>query len=169
MVAVADPANELTHYGYAGELIGGRDALKPYIAKFYVDREDGAKAAKDYKAYDDYRELLEKEDVDALYISTPDHWHAKICLDGVAKGKHMYVQKPLALTLKQGRMMSDAVAKAGVTWQTGSQQRSDIYFRTACEFVRNGRLGELTGIKLKLPGGHKDWSKLGSIKETRPR
>ena len=168
VVAVADPAKELTHYGYAGELIGGRDALKPYIAKFYADREDGAKAVRDPKAYEDYRELLEKEDVDALNISTPDHWHAKICLDGAAKGKHMYGQKPLALTLKQGRLMSDAVAKAGVTWQTGSQQRSDIYFRTACEFVRNGRLGKLTGIKLKLPGGHKDWSKLGTKQEVAP-
>ena len=165
VIAVADPAKLLSNYGYAGELMGGRDALKPYIEKFYAERADGAEATKDCATYEDYRELLEKEDVNALNISTPDHWHAKMCLDGAAKGLHMYGQKPLALTVAQGRLMADAVAKAGVTWQTGSQQRSDVYFRTACEFVRNGRLGKLTGIKLKLPGGHKDWSKLGSKQE----
>lgn len=168
VVAVADPAKELTHYGYAGELLGGRATGKAFVEKFYSERKDRAGDFKGCKAYEDYRDLLAKEDVDALNISTPDHWHAKMCLDGAAKGKHMYGQKPLSLTLKQGRLMADAVAKAGVTWQTGSQQRSDVYFRTACEFVRNGRLGKIGTIKVLLPGGHKNWSKLAEKTEPAP-
>lgn len=165
VVAVADPAVELTHYGYAGELTGGRKVGKAYVEDYYAEKAAGFKGC---KAYEDYRELLEKESVDAVNVSTPDHWHAKMCLDATAKGAHVYGQKPLALTVSQGRAMVDAVAKAGVTWQTGSQQRSDVYFRTACEFVRNGRIGKVHTVKVLLPGGHKDWSKLAAKRDTAP-
>lgn len=159
IVAVADPVTELSNYGYSGQWTGGRVPGKAMVETFYSERDDRGKDFKGCAIYESHEEMLAKEDLDALNISTPDHWHAKMCLDGAAAGKHMYGQKPLSLTVKQGRRMADAVKKAGITWQTGSQQRSDVYFRTACEFVRNGRLGKLQAIKIVLPGGHKDWSK----------
>ncbi len=168
VTAVADPAADLPNYGYSGEMTGGREVGRMHVEKHYAEQKTQGGGFKGCTAYEDFRELLEKEDVDTLNISTPDHWHAAMCLAGAAKGTHMYGQKPLALTLKQGRLMADAVSKAEVTWQTGSQQRSDVYFRTACEFVRNGRIGKLQGIKVILPGGHKDWSKLGDQKDSVP-
>ena len=168
VIAVADPAIELTHYGYAGELTGGRTVAKAYVEKYYAENEAKRGDFKSCTAYEDYREMLDGEDLDAVNISTPDHWHAKMCIDAAAKGCHIYGQKPLALTVQQGRQMSDAVANAGVAWQTGSQQRSDIYFRTACEFVRNKRLGKVHTVKVLLPGGHKDWSKLGNQQAVAP-
>ncbi|MEM7385400.1 MAG: Gfo/Idh/MocA family oxidoreductase [Verrucomicrobiota bacterium] len=167
VVAVADPASELTHYGYAGELTGGHAVGKAFVEKHYAEAKPKG-GFKGCTAYEDYRELLEKEDLNAVNISTPDHWHAQMCLDATAKGLHIYGQKPLALTVKQGRAMADAVAKAGTTWQTGSQQRSDVYFRTACEFVRNNRIGKVHTVNVYLPGGHKNWSKLGDKKAAAP-
>jgi predicted dehydrogenase len=112
--------------------------------------------------------MLGREDLDAVYIATPDHWHCPIALTAARLGKHIYGQKPLSLTIEEGRRMTRAVADAGVTWQTGAQQRSSIHFRTACELVRNGRLGRLKGIKVGIGAGHKDWSHLASRKAPEP-
>ncbi|MFZ4765468.1 MAG: gfo/Idh/MocA family oxidoreductase, partial [Roseimicrobium sp.] len=79
---------------------------------------------------------------------------------------HLYGQKPLSLTIGEGRQMVEEITKAGITWQTGSQQRSDQYFRMACEFVRNGRIGKVKRVRIGLPGGHKDWNQHGA--ETAP-
>lgn len=106
------------------------------------------------KAYDDYHDLLANKDIDAVIISTPDHWHAQPAIEAALAGKHIYLQKPTSLTIEEGRMMSDIVRKTGVTFQLGSQQRSVQpwpQFKKACEFVRNGHIGELHTVRIGLP------------------
>ncbi len=106
------------------------------------------------KTYDDYHELLANKDIDGVMISTPDHWHAQPAIEAAMAGKHIYLQKPTSLTIEEGRMMSDAVRKSGVTFQLGSQQRSKNpwpQFKTACELVRNGRIGKLHTVRVGLP------------------
>jgi predicted dehydrogenase len=104
------------------------------------------------KAYRDYRELLADDDIDAVVISTPDHWHALIAIHAVQAGKHVYLQKPASLTIAEGRAVSDAVHRSGRIFQIGSQQRSSPQFRYAAELVRNGRIGELKTVQIGLPG-----------------
>lgn len=161
VVAVADPVSELPNYGYTGAEHGGRLVGQRAVEQYYADNAPSGHF-KGCRPYEDFREMLEREDIDAVYIAAPDHWHCAMALLAARRGKHIYSQKPLALTIAEGRRMADTVAAAGITWQTGSQQRSSIHFRTACEFVRNGRLGRLRGIKVGLPGGRDDWSKLGA-------
>lgn len=105
----------------------------------------------DVAAYDDYREAIQHPDIDAVSISTPDHWHAEPVVAAALLGKDIYVQKPLTMTLAEGRMVSDAVRKHGCMFQIGSQQRSGAQFRIACEMVRNGRIGKLHTVKIGLP------------------
>jgi predicted dehydrogenase len=93
--------------------------------------------------YTDYKELLKNKDVDAVVISTPDHWHALITIQAVEAGKDVYLQKPASLTIAEGRAVSDAVHRTGRIFQIGSQQRSAAQFRYAAELVRNGRIGQL--------------------------
>jgi len=103
-------------------------------------------------AYSDYRELLASRDVDAVLISTPDHWHGIITIAAVEAGKDVYLQKPASLTITEGRAVSDAVHRSGRVFQIGSQQRSSPQFRYAAELVRNGRIGELKTVEVGLPG-----------------
>ena len=164
VVAVADPMKEYGHYGYDGKETGGREAGKKIIDAHYS--QSANKPVKACTAYADFREMMEKEDLDAVQISTPDHWHAYMAIYAARKGKHIYGQKPLALNIGEGRLMSDEITKAGVTWQTGSQQRSEIYFRMACEMVRNNRIGKLNRVRVGLPGGHSNWN--GMADQTAP-
>jgi predicted dehydrogenase len=157
VVAIADPAKDHAAYGYSSELRGGRDVGKALVEKTYAESAPSG-GFKGCDAVEDFRDLINRPDIDALNISTPDHWHAIISIMAAKKGKHLYGQKPLALTVAEGRAMVEAVKSAGVTWQTGSQQRSDQYFRMGCEFIRNKRLGKLQAIKVALPGGHNSWA-----------
>src|SRR5262245_54237311 len=100
----------------------------------------------------DYRKLLVRKDVDAVVVTTPDHWHALITIDACAAGKDVYCEKPLTLTVAEGRAMVAAARKYDRVVQTGSQQRSAKEFRTACELVRNGRIGKLRSVKVGIPG-----------------
>jgi predicted dehydrogenase len=107
------------------------------------------------KTYENYQDMLKDPSIDAVIISTPDHWHAQPAIEAALAGKHIYLQKPAALTIQEGRMMSDLVHRTGVVFQIGSQQRSVHpwpQFKRACELVRNGRLGELKRIEVGLPG-----------------
>jgi predicted dehydrogenase len=101
--------------------------------------------------YGDYRKALEHPDIDAVAVSTPDHWHAEPVIAAALAGKDIYVQKPLSMTLKEGRAVSDVVQAQKRIFQIGSQQRSGSQFRIACEMVRNGRIGKLHTIKIGLP------------------
>jgi predicted dehydrogenase len=102
--------------------------------------------------YANYHELLANKDIDAVVISTPDHWHALVGIDAVRAGKDVYLQKPASLTIAEGRALSNAVQASGRILQIGSQQRSTVQFRYAAELVRNGRIGELQRVEVGLPG-----------------
>ena len=104
------------------------------------------------RGYLDYKELLASPDVDAVLVSTPDHWHARIAITAVEAGKDVYLQKPASLTIAEGRALSDAVHRTGRIFQIGSQQRSAAQFRYAAELVRNGRIGRLKTVYVGLPG-----------------
>lgn len=103
--------------------------------------------------YLDYRKLLERNDIDAMVIAVPDHWHAKLYLDAMDAGKDVYGEKPLTLSIEQGRRVVRKAQSSGQVFQTGMQQRSDKLFRTACEYVRNGRLGKIEYAKVAIHGG----------------
>jgi predicted dehydrogenase len=100
----------------------------------------------------DYEAMLARPDIDAVVISTPDHWHALIAIRAVEAGKDVYLQKPASLTIAEGRAVSNAVNRTGRIFQIGSQQRSTVQFRYAAELVRNGRIGQLKTVEVGLPG-----------------
>ena len=93
--------------------------------------------------YNDFQDVIARNDIDALCIALPDHWHAIPVIEGAKVGKDIYAEKPLGLTVQEGRMMSDIVRRYGRVFQTGSQLRSRRDVRHGCELVRNGRLGEI--------------------------
>jgi predicted dehydrogenase len=123
-----------------------RTLVNGYYTKKSGKKYDGV------TTYGDYRELLANKDVDAVVISTPDHWHAIIAIHAVQAGKDVYLQKPASLTIAEGRALSDAVHHSGRIFQIGSQQRSSLQFRYAAELVRNGRIGQLRTVQVGLPG-----------------
>lgn len=100
--------------------------------------------------YHYYRELLERDDIDAVVIATPDHWHAQIAVDAAKAGKDIYCEKPLALTVAEGRAMVNATRKYDRVFQTGNMQRSWRDFRHAVELVRNGYIGEVKEINVSV-------------------
>ncbi|HXK08785.1 MAG TPA: Gfo/Idh/MocA family oxidoreductase [Vicinamibacteria bacterium] len=103
------------------------------------------------RAFHDYRDLLATGEVDAVVVSTPDHWHARPAIDAALAGKDVYLQKPASLTIAEGRQMSDAMHRTGRVFQLGTQQRSTEQFRVACELVRNGRIGDVRRVLIGLP------------------
>jgi predicted dehydrogenase len=115
--------------------------------------EEAAKAFSGARVFKDFRKLLERADVHAVLTATPDHWHTLVNLAAVKAGKDVYSEKPLTLTIDEGKRLVAAVKEAKCVFQTGSQQRSDPRFRLACELVRNGRLGDLTQVTTVLPAG----------------
>ncbi|NOX88294.1 MAG: Gfo/Idh/MocA family oxidoreductase [Calditrichaeota bacterium] len=108
----------------------------------------------DCALYNDFRELLARDDIDAIMTATPDHWHALIAVAAARAGKDIYAEKPLAYSIAEGRAIVDAVRRYGVIWQTGSWQRSQSHFRLACELVRNGRIGRVHTVRVGLPTGN---------------
>ncbi len=137
--------------GGRGTGIGRQAAeLGQMVACCDVDRRNAERFAKQIaemggkcRIYGDYRELLQKEDVDAVTIGTPDHWHVRIAIDAMQAGKHVYCEKPLTLTIEEGAMVNAAVKKYNKTFQVGTQQRSefDRCFLKAVAIARSGRLG----------------------------
>ncbi len=123
---------------------------KETIESEYAKRFGGEKYAR-LATYGDYREMLEDKSIDAVAISTPDHWHAQPAIEAALAGKDIYLQKPASLTIQEGRQMADAVKRTGRIFQQGSQQRSDPQFRLACELVRNGRIGKVKEVYIGLP------------------
>jgi len=113
----------------------------------------GKTASGTYKgcaAYTEYEELCARPDIDAVFVITPDHWHALCSLAAIKAGKDVYCQKPMTLTIREGRLMSDACRQYGTVFQVGSQQRSSWAFRKASEIVRNGWIGQVHTIYARL-------------------
>ena len=126
------------------------DAKK--LVQSYYAKKTGSNKAVDVKVYDDYREMLMNKDIDAVVISTPDHWHSQPAIEAALAGKDVYLQKPTSLTLEEGRILVDIIRKKGTILQVGTQQRAMPQFRIAAELVRNGRIGKLHTVKVGLPG-----------------
>ena len=100
--------------------------------------------------FEDYRDLLARDDIDAVTIGTPDHWHTKMVIDACRAGKDVYCEKPLTLTVDEGKHLVKAVRETGRVVQVGSWQRSDQRFRLAAEMVRAGRIGKLQQVDVVL-------------------
>ncbi|HET7625510.1 MAG TPA: Gfo/Idh/MocA family oxidoreductase, partial [Verrucomicrobiae bacterium] len=113
---------------------------------------------KDCKAYHDYRELLARDDIDAVMIAVPDHWHELVATDAARRGKDCYSEKPLAHTIAEQQSIVRAVEKHNIIWQTGSWQRSGRTFRKAAAIVRNGLIGTVTRVEVGLPSGYHDFA-----------
>lgn len=127
---------------------------KNWIEQRYAEKH-GGKSPVNVRTYGNYQDLIADKEVDAVVISTPDHWHAQPAMEAALAGKHVYLQKPTALTIQEGRMMADTVARKGIVFQLGSQQRSVHpwpQFKRTCELVRNGRIGTIKRVIIGLPG-----------------
>jgi predicted dehydrogenase len=125
-----------------------------FVAVCDVDSDHRKEAAKlvgkDCRAYKDFRELLQKEQLDAVTIGTVDHWHALTSIAAMKAGCDVYCEKPLSLTIEEGKAMVAAARKYNRVFQTGSQQRSDARYRLACELVRNGRIGRIHTVEARI-------------------
>ena len=165
VVAVCDVNRESA--GYWDGKVGGREPARRLVDAAYAGASPSG-AYKGCEAYEDFRDLLARADIDAVEIATPDHWHAIPVIEACEAGKDIYCQKPLSLTIGEGRAMSNAVKKHQRVFQTGSQQRSDSHFRRACELVRNGRIGKLRTVRCGLPGGRPDFGKTADHKSPEP-
>lgn len=108
-------------------------------------------------AFEDYRELLARKDIDAVVIASPDHWHAAMAVHAAEAGKDIYCEKPLSLTVREGRAMVDATRKHGRVFQTGSMQRSSREFTQAVQLVRSGAIGDIKKVVVSVGGPPKDW------------
>ncbi|ACB76786.1 Gfo/Idh/MocA family protein [Opitutus terrae] len=107
------------------------------------------------RMFGDFRELAARADLDAVWVCTPDNWHALNAIEAIRQGKDVYVEKPLTLTIREGRELVNAARKHGRVIQTGTQQRSTRRFHDAAEFIRNGGLGRLERIEVLIPANNK--------------
>jgi predicted dehydrogenase len=144
--------------GIAGDALRTGKGTVSYVAVCDVDGRHRQRAVEqmkrnsqtDVQAYRDFRELLDRKDINAVTIATPDHWHALVALDALRKGKDVYCEKPLTLTVAEGQALVKAARETGRVFQVGSQQRSDNRFRLACELVRNGRIGKVKRVETRI-------------------
>lgn len=134
------------------------DANHLNAAKKIVNKKYGNK---DCSSYHDFGELIARDDIDAVMLALPDHWHAIPAIAAAKFGKDIYGEKPLSHSLVEGRAMCEAVKRYGRIWQTGSWQRSVSNFRFACELVLNGRIGNVHTVEVGLPSGHEDYAGTG--------
>jgi predicted dehydrogenase len=133
------------------------DAARLGNAKKRVDGAYSEQAPGTYagcKDYKEFREVLDRPDIDGVVIATPDHWHGLLTAMAARAGKDVYCEKPMASTIGDGRAAADAIKRYGRVFQVGSQERSTGTTRYACELVRNGRLGKIHTIRTWLPTGN---------------
>ncbi len=146
------------------EIVAASDVYKSKLtrciertSKYYADQKE-ISSYKTTEGYADFREILARKDVDAVIIALPDHWHAAAAVRACAAGKDVYCEKPLALTIHEGRAMVEAARKHNRVFQTGSMQRSWKEFRQAVELVRNGYIGEAKKVYVNVGGAPKPWT-----------
>jgi predicted dehydrogenase len=142
---------------------GNASRFGDIVAVCDVDDSHAAEAAQQFASkgrtpdkYNDFRKVMARPDIDVIVQATPDHWHTLINLAAARAGKDVYGEKPLTLTIDEGRRLVKAVQQSGIVFQTGTQQRSSDKFRLACELVRNERIGKLQRIEVWLPAGLRD-------------
>ena len=113
---------------------------------------------KDCRPYHDFREMMARDDIDAVMLAVPDHWHELVATEAARRKKDIYGEKPLAKTIAEQQAIVNAVQKNKLIWQTGSWQRSQAPFHKAAEIVRNGLIGDVTHVEVGLPAGHHDFA-----------
>ncbi len=145
VVAVCDVNRDFTGYRDRQQR-RGREPGRELVDKHYASKQSSG-TYQGTAAYADFREMLEREDIDAVLIVTPDHWHGVMTVMAADAGKHIYCEKPLSLTVADGRAMVEAVRRNGVVMQTGSHERSNGRARFVCELARNGYLGEVKRVR----------------------
>jgi predicted dehydrogenase len=151
------PTNTEAFLGYDDcQIVAACDIHRAHL-QTAVDTVNGKYGNKDCKAYHDYRELLARDDIDAVMIAIPDHWHAIVATEAAARKKDIYGEKPLAKTVAEQQAIVRAVEKNNIIWQTGSWQRSLPEFHKAAEIVRNGLIGPVTHVEVGLPGAPHDF------------
>jgi predicted dehydrogenase len=153
VVAVCDLNKESP--GYWDGAIAGREPARNLVEWHYA-RAKRSGVYKGCTPYEDFRDLLARKDIDTVLIAVPDHWHSIPVIEAARAGKDIYGEKPLSLTISEGRAMADTIKSSNRVFQCGSQQRSDVRFRKACEIVRNGGIGKLETVLVGLPGGTPD-------------
>ena len=163
------PANDrvvLGHIGVGGRgsaLLGGFVRCKDTECAAFVDchpsRRDKWAEKQKGKAYADLREMLERKDIDAVVIATPDHWHVPAGLLAVRAGKDVYIEKPLGISIHHDQVMRKEVRERKRIFQYGTQQRSSKHCRFGCELVRNGKIGKVHTINVWAPNGREGGSK----------
>ena len=158
-IAVGLIGHGLMGHGHLRRLAGDREVQVLAVCDVdRVRREEGKKVVEETyaarsneryagcAAYNDYRELLARPDIDAVVIVTPDHWHTMLSIDAVKAGKDVYCEKPISLTIREGRRLVETVQRYGRIFQTGTQYRSIPTIRQVCEFVRSGGLGKVKSV-----------------------
>jgi len=135
-----------------GDFLAVCDVDKGRAAKAKDDRHIGKGKA---DGYEDYRKLLDRKDIDAVIIGTPDHWHTRICIDAMKAGKDVYCEKPLTLTIDEGKILGRVAKETGRVVQVGTQQRSDHnrVFLLAVALVRSGRIGKIKKVTAAIGSG----------------
>src|SRR3954453_11868967 len=126
-----------------------------------VKKVNDAYGNQDCKGYHDFRELLSRDDIDAVMIAVPDHWHEIVATEAARRKKDIYGEKPLGHTLAEQQSIVRAVKQNGIVWQMGSWQRSVPMFHKAAEIVRNGMIGDVTHVEIGLPGNNADFDGAG--------
>src|SRR5579859_5535888 len=126
-----------------------------------IKKINDAYGNEDCKGYHDYRELLARDDIDAVMIAVPDHWHEIVATEAARRKKDIYGEKPLAHTIAEQQSIVHAVQQNQIIWQMGSWQRSVPMFHKAAEIVRNGLIGDVTHVEVGLPGGNADFDDVG--------
>lgn len=139
------------------QVVAACDLDKNHL-KQAVDRINGQYKNQDCKSYHDYRELMARNDIDAVMLAVPDTWHALVATEAARSKKDIYGEKPLARTIAEQQAIVKAVQDNKRIWQTGSWQRSQAPFRKAAEIVRNGLIGKVTRVEVGLPSGHFDFA-----------
>jgi predicted dehydrogenase len=149
--------------GHLGGFLNEKDVQVVAVCDVVAERRDDAKKrvddhyskqagkeTKDCQAFSDFRKLLDLKNIDAVVVATPDHWHVLIAILAAQAGKHIYCEKPLTHNIAEGRKLVQEEAKAGISFQVGSQQRTEFggKFRQAAELVRNGKVGKIKTIRI---------------------
>ena len=147
------------------------DEARCQAAKARVDRHYSQTLGGEYEActaHRDFREIIARDDIDAVINATPDHWHVIPAIMAARAGKDVICEKPLTLTVEEGRVLSEVVKETGCVFQTASENRSiDSYLRL-CELVRNGRIGKLQHIEVTLPSGNETRGDNFEVREEQP-
>ena len=163
IIAACDPvsaSNEYGHWfkdGWQGPWFGRESAKK--VVEHHYAQQTGRESFKGCTAYIDYREVIARDDIDVVTVVTPDHWHAPITIAAARAGKDIYCEKPLSLTLAEGRAMVEAVRRNGRILQTGTHRRSFPAARLMCELIRNGRIGQLRKVTIEIGKNHREGPK----------